>query len=82
MFISSWNLPAIETEKALAKEQEKCLYDEERANFEQKILLELALKNVTSHKEKNVQEALHQKEKEFSVPSRIIWLGNTLHLKK
>ena len=35
-----------ETEKALAKEQEKRLYDEERASFEQKILsLELALKN-------------------------------------
>ena len=57
-----------ETEKALAKEQEKRLYDEERANFEQKILsLELALKNADVKEEKNVQEALHQKEKEFSV---------------
>ena len=56
-----------ETEKALAKEQEKRLYDEERANFEQKILsLELALKNADAKEEKNVQEALHQKEKEFS----------------
>ena len=56
-----------ETEKALAKEQEKHLYDEERANFEQKILsLELALKNADVKEEKNVQEALHQKEKEFS----------------
>ena len=56
-----------ETEKALAKEQEKRLYDEERANFEQKILsLELALKNADVKDEKNVQEALHQKEKEFS----------------
>lgn len=56
-----------ETEKALAKEQEKRLYDEERANFEQKILsLELALKNAEVKEEKNVQEALHQKEKEFS----------------
>ncbi len=56
-----------ETEKALAKEQEKRLYDEERANFEQKILsLELALKNADVKEEKNVQEALHQKEKEFS----------------
>ena len=56
-----------ETEKALAKEQEKRLYDEERANFEQKILsLELALKNADFKEEKNVQEALHQKEKEFS----------------
>ena len=55
-----------ETEKALAKEQEKRLYDEERANFEQKILsLELALKNADVKEEKNVQEALHQKEKEF-----------------
>ena len=51
-----------ETEKALAKEQEKRLYDEERANFEQKILsLELALKNADVKEEKNVQ-----KEKEFS----------------
>ena len=57
----------VETEKALAKEQEKRLYDEERANFEQKILsLELALKNADVKEEKNVQEALHQKEKEFS----------------
>lgn len=56
-----------ETEKALAKEQQKRLYDEERANFEQKILsLELALKNADVKEEKNVQEALHQKEKEFS----------------
>ena len=56
-----------ETEKALAKEQEKRLYDEERANFEQKILsLELALKNADVKEEKNVQEALHQKEIEFS----------------
>lgn len=56
-----------ETEKALAKEQEKRLYDGERANFEQKILsLELALKNADVKEEKNVQEALHQKEKEFS----------------
>ena len=56
-----------ETEKALAKEQEKRLYDEERANFEQKILsLELAMKNADVKEEKNVQEALHQKEKEFS----------------
>ena len=56
-----------ETEKALAKEQEKRLYDEERANYEQKILsLELALKNADVKEEKNVQEALHQKEKEFS----------------
>ena len=56
-----------ETEKALAKEQEKRLYDEERANFEQKILsLELALQNADVKEEKNVQEALHQKEKEFS----------------
>ena len=56
-----------ETEKSLAKEQEKRLYDEERANFEQKILsLELALKNADVKEEKNVQEALHQKEKEFS----------------
>jgi len=56
-----------ETEKALAKEQEKRLYDEERANFEQKILsLELELKNADVKEEKNVQEALHQKEKEFS----------------
>ena len=56
-----------ETEKALAKEQEKRLYDEERANFEQKVLsLELALKNADVKEEKNVQEALHQKEKEFS----------------
>ena len=56
-----------ETEKALAKEKEKRLYDEERANFEQKILsLELALKNADVKEEKNVQEALHQKEKEFS----------------
>ena len=56
-----------ETEKALAKEQEKRLHDEERANFEQKILsLELALKNADVKEEKNVQEALHQKEKEFS----------------
>ena len=56
-----------ETEKALAKEQEKRLYDEERASFEQKILsLELALKNADFKEEKNVQEALHQKEKEFS----------------
>lgn len=56
-----------ETEKALAKEQEKRLYDEERANFEQKILsLELALKNADVKEEKNVQEALYQKEKEFS----------------
>ena len=56
-----------ETEKALAKEQEKRLYDEERANFEHKILsLELALKNADVKEEKNVQEALHQKEKEFS----------------
>lgn len=56
-----------ETEKALAKEQEKRLYDEERANFEQKILsLELALKNADIKEEKNVQEALHQKEKEFN----------------
>jgi len=56
-----------ETEKALTKEQEKRLYDEERANFEQKILsLELALKNADVKEEKNVQEALHQKEKEFS----------------
>lgn len=56
-----------ETEKALAKEQEKRLYDEGRANFEQKILsLELALKNADVKEEKNVQEALHQKEKEFS----------------
>ena len=56
-----------ETEKALAKEQEKRLYDEERANFEQKILsLELALKKADVKEEKNVQEALHQKEKEFS----------------
>ena len=56
-----------ETEKALAKEQEKRLYDEERANFAQKILsLELALKNADVKEEKNVQEALHQKEKEFS----------------
>ena len=56
-----------ETEKALAKEQEKRLYDEERASFEQKILsLELALKNADVKEEKNVQEALHQKEKEFS----------------
>ena len=57
----------LETEKALAKEQEKRLYDEERANFEQKILsLELALQNADVKEEKNVQEALHQKEKEFS----------------
>ena len=56
-----------ETEKALAKEQEKRLYDEERASCEQKILsLELALKNADVKEEKNVQEALHQKEKEFS----------------
>ena len=56
-----------ETEKALAKEQEKRLYDEERASFEQKILsLELALKNADVKEEKNVQEVLHQKEKEFS----------------
>ena len=56
-----------ETEKALEKEQEKRLYDEERANFEQKILsLELALKNADVKEEKNVQEALHQKEKEFN----------------
>ena len=56
-----------ETEKALAKEQEKRLYDEERAHFEQKILsLELALKNADVKEEKNVQEALHQKEKEFN----------------
>ena len=56
-----------ETEKALAKEQEKRLYDEERASFEQKILsLELALKNADVKEEKNVQEALHQKEKEFN----------------
>ena len=56
-----------ETEKALAKEQEKRLYDEERANFEQKILsLELALKNADVKEEKNVQEALHQKEKEYN----------------
>ena len=56
-----------ETEKALAKEQEKRLYDEERANFEQKILsLELALKNADVKEEKNVQESLHQKEKEFN----------------
>ena len=56
-----------ETEKALTKEQEKRLYDEERAQFEQKILsLELALKNADVKEEKNVQEALHQKEKEFS----------------
>ena len=56
-----------ETEKALAKEQEKRLYDEERANFEKKILsLELALKNADVKEEKNVQEALHQKEKEFN----------------
>ncbi len=56
-----------ETEKALAKEQEKRLYHEERANFEQKILsLELALKNADVKEEKNVQEALHQKEKEFN----------------
>ena len=56
-----------ETEKALAKEQEKRLYDEERANFEQQILsLELALKNADVKEEKNVQEALHQKEKEFN----------------
>ena len=56
-----------ETEKALAKEQEKRLYDEERANFEQKILsLELALKNADVKEEKNVQEVLHQKEKEFN----------------
>lgn len=56
-----------ETAKALAKEQEKRLYDEERANFEQKILsLELALKNADVKEEKNVQEALHQKEKEFN----------------
>lgn len=56
-----------EMEKALAKEQEKRLYDEERANFEQKILsLELALKNADVKEEKNVQEALYQKEKEFS----------------
>ena len=56
-----------ETEKALAKEQEKRLYDEERAQFEQKILsLELALKNADVKEEKNVQEALHQKEKEFN----------------
>ena len=56
-----------ETEKALAKEKEKRLYDEERVNFEQKILsLELALKNADVKEEKNVQEALHQKEKEFS----------------
>ena len=56
-----------ETEKALAKEQEKRLYDEERANFEQKILsLELALQNADVKEEKNVQEALYQKEKEFS----------------
>ena len=56
-----------EMEKALAKEQEKRLYDEERANFEQKILsLELALKNADVKEEKNVQEALHQKEKEFN----------------
>lgn len=56
-----------ETEKALAKEQEKRLYDEKRASFEQKILsLELALKNADVKEEKNVQEALHQKEKEFS----------------
>ena len=56
-----------ETEKALAKEQEKRLYDEERASFEQKILsLELALKNAGVKEEKNVQEALRQKEKEFS----------------
>lgn len=56
-----------ETEKALAKEQEKRLYDEERASFEQKILsLELALKNADFKEEKNVQEALHQKEKEFN----------------
>ena len=56
-----------ETEKALAKEQEKRLYDEERANFEQKILsLELAMKNADVKEEKNVQEALHQKEKEFN----------------
>ena len=56
-----------ETEKALAKEQEKRLYDEERASFEQKILsLELALKNADVKEEKNVQEALHQKEKEYN----------------
>lgn len=56
-----------ETEKELAKEQEKRLYDEKCANFEQKILsLELALKNADVKEEKNVQEALHQKEKEFS----------------
>ena len=56
-----------ETEKALAKEQEKRLYDEERASFEQKILsLELELKNADVKEEKNVQEALHQKEKEFN----------------
>lgn len=56
-----------ETEKALAKEQEKRLYDEERANFEQKILsLELALKNADVKEEKNVQEALFKKEKEFN----------------
>lgn len=56
-----------ETEKALAKEQEKRLYDEERANFEQKILsLELALENADVKEEKNVQEALFKKEKEFN----------------
>ncbi|MDO4873075.1 MAG: DUF2130 domain-containing protein [Carnobacterium sp.] len=56
-----------ETEKALNKEQEKRRYDEERANFEQKILsLELALKNADVKEEKNVQEALYKKEKEFN----------------
>ena len=56
-----------ETEKALNKEQEKRRYDEERANFEQKILsLELALKNADVKEEKNVQEVLFKKEKEFN----------------
>ena len=56
-----------ETEKALNKEQEKRRYDEERANFEQKILsLELALKNADVKEEKNVQEALYKNETEFN----------------
>lgn len=73
-----------ETEKALAKEQEKRLYDEERANFEQKILsLELALKNADVKEEKNVQEALHQKEKEFNaLQAELDQLKQQLQFKK
>lgn len=73
-----------ETEKALAKEQEKRLYDEERANFEQKILsLELALKNADVKEEKNVQEALHQKEKEFNaLQAELDQLKQQLHFKE